>query len=68
MKSLDDVRDISVEQVEPDEKNHEWTVYVTLARTSSAGEEPPSWKRFCIKEDPDGNLVVKSTFESAPLS
>ena len=40
----------------------------TLARTSSAGEEPPSWKRFCIKEDPDGNLVVKSMFESAPLS
>jgi hypothetical protein len=66
LKSLDDARDISVEQVEPDENNNEWTVHVTLSRTPQY--EPRSWKRFHLVENPDGKLEVRAMFDSAPLS
>jgi hypothetical protein len=67
LKSLDDARDISVEQVEPDENNNDWTVHVTLWRTPST-YEPRSWKRFHLVENPDGKLEVRAMFDSLPLS
>ncbi len=66
LKSLDDVREISVEQVTRNDRDHEWTVHVSLVHPSSA-TKPASWKRLEIKEDLDGNLLVTSMFESAPL-
>jgi hypothetical protein len=45
LKSLDDARDISVEQVQPAEKNNEWTVYISLAhahRTSFMEKGSPA--------------------------
>jgi hypothetical protein len=65
LKSLDDTRDISVEQVQPAEKSNEWTVYISLARTPI---EPRSWKRFHLQEALDGKLEVKAMFDCVPLS
>ena len=67
LKSLDDSRDINVEQVEPDENENKWTVHVTLSRTPST-YEPRSWKRFHLVENLDGKLEVKAMFDSDPLS
>ena len=61
LKNLDDIREISVEQVTPNDKDNEWTVHISLMHPSSA------WKRLCIKEDQEGKLLVTSMFESAPL-
>jgi hypothetical protein len=41
LKNLDDVREISVEQVTSNDKDHEWTVHVSLVHPSSA-TKPPS--------------------------
>jgi hypothetical protein len=63
LKSFDDARAISVESVEPNENEdeNEWIVFVTLTRTPS--EDDPSWKRFRLRENLDGNLEVISMFD-----
>ena len=66
LKSIDDTRDVSVEQVQPEYNKDEWTVHVSLARTPSA-IEPRSWKRFHLMENPDGRLEVRAMFDCAPL-
>jgi hypothetical protein len=66
LKNLDDSREISVEQVTSNDKDHEWTVHISLVHPSSVSR-PPSWKRLSIREDQDGKLLVTSKFESAPL-
>ena len=63
LKSFDDARAISVESVQPNENEdeNEWIVFVTLTRTPS--EDDPSWKRFHLRENLDGNLDVISMFD-----
>jgi hypothetical protein len=65
LKSLDDTRDISVEQVQPVKKAMSGQFIISLARTPI---EPRSWKRLLLQEALDGKLEVKAMFDCVPLS